>query len=366
MPEMELNCAAIEAVNNLGLSDRVTVDETKRDLHTGKRKKRLRKVCLTYLVSLTVAGLFGALAPIPTMADEDGRGRQGEDERTGHKEIEALEAKVASLQATVSALQGQVSTLQTQLTVVQSNHALALGPFVSVVSGLVDGVKGPHIYFTGANIHIVSGSGMTNDNLAPTGLGNLIIGYDEDPIKYNFGGQLSPGDRGGSHNLVVGAANRFTKAAFGGFVVGQLNTIDGSGASVSGGVQNTSSGYFDSVSGGVLNTADGYEANVSGGYQNNASGSWTSVSGGLQNTASGFNASVSGGWSNSASGTWSSVSGGYGNVASGPRSSVSGGYGNIASGGYGDDIDPAAATVIGGYGNAALGLFSIAPQPPFP
>jgi trimeric autotransporter adhesin len=358
MQLMELNCVTVKVAIYWGSGDGAAADETDCNLGTRKGRNCLRKDCLVYLVHLTVLGLFVALAPMPTMA--------GEDERREHKEIEALEAKIASLQAAVSALQDQVTRLQTQLAVVQSNHALALGPFVSVDPNPEIGVRGPNIIFSGANIHIVSGSGKSDDNGNPRGLGNLIIGYDEDPIEYDFGGQLSPGDRGGSHNLVIGAANRFTKAAFAGLVVGQLNTISGSGASVSGGVQNTASGYFDSVSGGVLNTANGLEANVSGGYNNTANGNWASVSGGLQNTASGFNASVSGGWSNTASGTWSSVSGGYANTASGPRSSVSGGYANTASGGYGDDIDPAAATVIGGYGNAALGPFSIAPQPPFP
>jgi hypothetical protein len=50
-----------------------------------------------------------------------------------------------------------------------------------------------------------SGSGSTNDNGTPTGLGNLIIGYDEDPKTYvdssPFGNlplsPLNPGDRGG-------------------------------------------------------------------------------------------------------------------------------------------------------------------------
>jgi hypothetical protein len=64
-----------------------------------------------------------------------------------------IPAEIAALKAQVAALQNQVTTLQKQLAAVQSNKALGLGPFVSVVSGLVDGVNGPHIYFTGANIH---------------------------------------------------------------------------------------------------------------------------------------------------------------------------------------------------------------------
>jgi len=93
----------------------------------------------------------------------------------------------------------------------------------------------PHIIFSGANLHIVSGSGATNDNGNHTGLGNLIIGYDEDPAQAGF--PLNPGDRGGSHNVVIGVRHRFTQAAFGGLVAGEGNTISNTAASVSG-VQN--------------------------------------------------------------------------------------------------------------------------------
>jgi hypothetical protein len=96
-------------------------------------------------------------------------------------QIAAVQVQVASLQATVSTLQTEISSLQTQLAAVKSNHALLLGPFVNVDPNPEIGVIGPNIIFSGANIHIVSGSGATNDNGNPTGLGNLIIGYDEIP-----------------------------------------------------------------------------------------------------------------------------------------------------------------------------------------
>jgi hypothetical protein len=64
---------------------------------------------------------------------------------------------------------------------------------VSVDPNSEDGVNGPNIIFKGANIHIV-GSGTTNDNGNPTGLGNLIIGYDEDPTSVG-GNPLAAGDR---------------------------------------------------------------------------------------------------------------------------------------------------------------------------
>jgi hypothetical protein len=286
MQRRECNCATIELANNRDMSGRATAEEINRSLRTGKGKERLGKSCLTYLASLTVAGLFVALAPMPTMA--------GEDERGGHKEIEALEAKVASLQATVSAL-------QTQLAAVQSNPALALGPFVSVDPNPEIGMVGPHIIFKGANIHVISGSGATNDNGNPSGLGNLVIGYDEDPSGLGGGGVLGPGDRGGSHNLVIGRGNRFTKHALGGFVAGELNTIDDEATSIAGGFENTASALFSSVSGGQRNTANDFASSVSGGAFNTAIGVLSSVSGGELNTASGRESAVSGGRGNTAS-----------------------------------------------------------------
>ena len=282
-------------------------------------------------------------------------------------ELADLKARVASLEATVSALQAQVAAIQ-------SNHSLLLGPFVNVDPNPEVGVIGPHIIFSGANIHIVSGSGATNDHGNPTGLGNLIIGYDEDPSVIPAL-PLSPGDRGGSHNLVIGRANRFTRAAFGGLVAGEVNTISNSEASVTGGFGNTASGSFASVSGGLLNTASGFEAGVSGGLRNIASGGQASVSGGLGNTASGFQASVSGGSSNTANGDEaSSVSGGRLNIAGGlADSSVSGGLQNTATGseasvigGTGNTAGGQGTVVIGGQSSTDNNSNSIAPQPPFP
>ena len=90
---------------------------------------------------------------------------------------------------------------------------------------------GPNIVFKGANMHIISGLGATDDNQNPSGLGNLIIGYDEEANEV---------DRFGSHNLVIGRFNNFTKAAFGGIVAGESNMISSQEASVTGG--NTASG----------------------------------------------------------------------------------------------------------------------------
>jgi hypothetical protein len=90
-----------------------------------------------------------------------------------------LQSALSTLQSQVEGLQATNTALQTQLAAVQSNRALLLGPFVSVDPNPEIGVIGPNIIFSGANIHIVSGSGGTDDNGNRTGLGNLIIGYNE-------------------------------------------------------------------------------------------------------------------------------------------------------------------------------------------
>lgn len=146
-------------------------------------------------------------------------------------DISTLTNQLTALQTTVSALQNQVASLQKQLN--DADSALALAPFVLVDRNPQDGVPGPHITFKGANIHVVSGSGATDDHGASTGLGNLIIGYDEPPPA------LGGTDRHGSHNLVIGRYHRFTYDAFGGFVAGEANTISAPEASVLGGESNT-------------------------------------------------------------------------------------------------------------------------------
>ena len=80
--------------------------------------------------------------------------------------IEALEAENAAQQATIDALQANLAALQ----VLQD-----LAAYVSVDTSTLNGLAGPHFLITGANLHIRSGSGMTNDGGSPTGLGNLTL-----------------------------------------------------------------------------------------------------------------------------------------------------------------------------------------------
>lgn len=323
-------------------------------------------VSSTFLRFLLVSGLCFVLTPEPGWADKDDNPHPGrEDNDKGLRaEIAAVQAQVTSLRSSVSELQSEVKSLQNSNTSLQNqltaaHNVLALAPFVSVDPNPAIGVIGPNIIFSGVNIHIRSGSGSTDDGGNPRGLGNLIIGYDEDPMKpltgdssfglptimqtSGFPSPLNPGDRGGSHNLVIGGGNRFTQTAFGGFVAGERNTIKSFGASIGGGFFNTAGGLFATVSGGIRNVAGGLFATVSGGGLNNADGTDASVSGGFENFASGPGAAVTGGISNSADGLFSTVSGGGGNS--------SGGFMTI---------------VLGGNGVTDNNDSSIAPQPPFP
>jgi FtsZ-binding cell division protein ZapB len=367
MKKRELKPSTIEMANTTNMSGRATANGMNREKRTGKGRGRERIPCSTVLGSLILAGLFVPLAPLPGRAAAGGlpseieslrstvSALQGQvsalqnDNTTLQNEITNLRTSNTTLQNQINSLQTASSTLQSQLAAVQSNHALALGPFVSVDPNPEIGVAGPNIIFSGANIHIISGLGSTNDNGNPSGLGNLIIGYDEDPALVNF--PLATGDRGGSHNLVIGRWNRFTQSAFGGLVAGELNTIRSEATSVSGGLSNIASGFDASVSGGQSNIANGGQSSISGGQSNIASGGQSSVSAGLSNTASGGQSSVSGGQSNTASGGQSSVSAGLGNTAGGGQSSVSGGQTNTASGGQ--------SGVSGGVANTAGGIATV-------
>src|SRR5205807_10532964 len=110
-----------------------------------------------------------------------------------------------ALETEVQALQSRVATLENKLQAVSYDAATKV------------------LRITGANLQIVDGTGTTDG--APNGLGNLIIGYNEDAA--------SPLTRTGSHNLVVGVGNSYS--SYGGIVAGASNTVSGPYASVTGG-----------------------------------------------------------------------------------------------------------------------------------
>lgn len=230
---------------------------------------------LALIVAVSVAV---AIATLPTRAADESKALQDR--------VDKLEKKVKKLEAKLK--------------------------YTRIVKNPINGLAGPHVLFEGCNVHVRSGSGNTTDGTVdlanqesipgttPVGLGNLVVGYNEQPSYTNYG-------RGGSHNLVVGPWHEYTNV--GGATFGQENSAKGPLASVVGGYQNNANGYAASVSGGYLNGANGETATIGGGSYNVAGGISSSVSGGFDNTATGNGATVSGGASRTASGASDWVAG---------------------------------------------------------
>jgi hypothetical protein len=176
-------------------------------------------------------------------------------------QIDALKAQVDQLTLdmgklatpeVLNAMRKDISTLQGTVTALDKKS-------VDIIPGLADylkvdktavlqGVNGPHILITGANVHVRSGSGATDNNAAPfTGLGNLIIGYNEN---------TSPTPtlvRTGSHNVVGGGMNSF--GSIGGMIFGYQNAVSAPYGSILGGSGNKALGNNSTVYGGWRQTA---------------------------------------------------------------------------------------------------------------
>jgi len=204
----------------------------------------------------------------------------------------SLDNEKAARAAADTSLQGGLDALAPVMTLAP------LATYVTIASGAMDGLPGPHVIFNGANVHIRNGAA---DSFAHNGLGNLIVGYNESA-------GYSPSERGGSHNVVVGPYHRYNFGV--GLVVGLNNRLGGDAASVGGGMNNNAGADLASVSAGSNNQATGVAASVSGGDSNTASGSNASVSAGFMNQATGDLSSVSGGYNNAATGSYSTVGGG--------------------------------------------------------
>ena len=214
---------------------------------------------------------------------------------------------------------------------------------IKKLKALLAGVSrdGNEIFMDGVNLNIRNGLGATNgnpensassflDHTTVNGLGNLVVGYNEEIQPYNGDG-TPESNKSGSHNIVVGYGNNYS--SFGGIVMGQNNIISNSYSSVTGGQRNIASNIFSSVSGGDLNIASGAYSSVTGGGFVWATGAYSTGSGGHINFANGDFSSVTGGSHNTAGGHYSSVNGGGNNTAIGSFSTVGGGSHRVASNG---------------------------------
>jgi hypothetical protein len=178
----------------------------------------------------------------------------------------------ASARSNSGGLAERVAELEAQVEVLAAalQEAQEILQFVYVETKEMDGLTGPHWIIEGANVHVRSGYGNTNEDCEEfhpdypnceslTGLGNLVVGYNERFPVRGFPTEV----RTGSHNLVVGEFNSYS--SFAGFIAGRLNNITGAGASITGGESNKASGWLSSVSGGHGNEASGWLSSVSGG-----------------------------------------------------------------------------------------------------
>jgi len=284
-----------------------------------------------------------------------------------------LIAQIAVLTATVNANSATITSLETEnanlfneieaikvidtaqaadiaIAIAQSteNQDGISGLRIDVVAGLAsyltvetDNQGNPVAIFSSINVHVNNGTGTTS---SINGLGNLIVGYDEntndlqeecslgiyqDQTTCETNNEIwALTHKSGSHNIVVNSGHNYSRA--GGLIAGINNSLLNDNSSVTGGENNRATNLSSSISGGEFNRASGEYSSVSGGSFNTSSGPSSSVSGGTFNLASRSNTSVSGGRLNSASANRASVSGGNSNTASGIASSVSGGNNRTA------------------------------------
>jgi hypothetical protein len=168
-------------------------------------------------------------------------------------QVTTLDGKVVTLDGKVTIVDGKTMTVETKLGDLEKKMIPGLEKYVSVNTNDMNGVKGPHIVIERANLHVRSGSGATDDAGTLTGLGNLIVGYNE----------ASTGVRTGSHNLVGGNGNAFP--SYGGLVFGLRNVVSAPYSAVMSGESNTANGVNAAVVAGNGNTASGVRSVVYGG-----------------------------------------------------------------------------------------------------
>lgn len=259
------------------------MDATNNHIHSRRAANAIIMLRRTVVAGILMSAFLTFLPTITFALERDDEGRHSLVQHpysvrslltTLQTEVNALKAQVSQLTGSNTSLQTALKTSQADITALQVRvKALETKPasgipnlekYVTIDTNPINGVAGPHILITGANVHVRSGSGFTNDNVSGggtlTGLGNLIIGYNE----LNPSGQ----PRTGSHNLVGGSLNSFSSV--GGMAFGLRNTLSGQYAAIVGGDTNTASGVNASVLGGNGNTASGLRATVYGGLNNTA------------------------------------------------------------------------------------------------
>ena len=189
------------------------MDATNNNFHSRRAANGITMLRGTVLVGLLMSSVLTSL-PTTTFAlerDDEGRHSLVQHPYSVRSLLTTLQTEVDVLKTQLSLLTGTNTSLQTALKTAQADivtlqvrvKALEAKPsggvpnlerYVTIDTNPINGVAGPHILITGANVHVRSGSGVTDDNVSGggtlTGLGNLIIGYNESnplwPTKNRF------------------------------------------------------------------------------------------------------------------------------------------------------------------------------------
>ncbi len=257
----------------------------------------MKKILCIGLFFLALSGCEQGL----TTNDSSGTSGDGQDNKFSfsdmytkfkglQEEIDRLKEANAVLTEALGVMEdgqaGAASSLSSRINslegTVDSNTASIddIGSTLQGVSRLTDpNTRQPTIRFSGVNVQIVNGTGQTNDASIDNhcysiddglvhaavidindpcygkfakgrGLGNLIVGYNEK--RKDLDGNKPKQIRTGAHNIIIGLGHNYS--SYGGFVVGERNTISGKSSTVSGGYGNTASGDYSSASGGKNKT----------------------------------------------------------------------------------------------------------------
>lgn len=218
-----------------------------------------------------------------------------EENRALAAELAEVKLELGHLQSDIVVHDNGIATLSLRTTDAQERLSALETKTAPMSRARIDGQDS--IAFDAVNVYVRNGEGGT---ATTNGVGNLIVGYHEQPSVVR--------ERSGSHNLVLGVEHDYS--SYGGVIAGEWNNIAGEHALVLGGSNNHATGQFAVVVGGGVHTASGGYSTIAGGYSGQTLALGSTVVGGASNVASGDSSTVVGGSHNVAAGWHSSISGG--------------------------------------------------------
>jgi len=147
------------------------------------------------------------------------------------------------------------------------------------------GGQTPTLRIEKVDVQIVNGTGSS---FTPNGVGNLVMGYNDLRLD-------DTDDRRGSHNIIAGIRNNYSKAC--GLNIGFENELHGDMASLLSTENSKSMAWCSNVTGGYINTSLGMWSCIIAGSYNYNEGMNASICGGELNRVypGGLRAAISGG-----------------------------------------------------------------------